>query len=207
MPSVTELIPYDYEHIRTAEYEDVVADFFKCAKKEKSFEQISGAPGAGKTTFCKKFDENFLSFDEIMENLPQYQNDVKEYDNVQAFKNHEMTARIIGYEILRRAIENEYKIVLEHSGVNAAHLELFENLKKLGYKTKIEFILCDIDISLKRAKIREKYTHRHTPEEMIRQRFDLISQYIPKYQEIADEVDIYDTTENKYILKNHFSRS
>jgi len=60
---------------------------------------------------------------------------------------------------------------------------------------------------LKRAKIREKYTHRHTPEEMIRQRFDLISQYIPKYQEIADEVDIYDTSENKYILKNHFSRS
>ena len=207
MPSVTELIPCDYEHIRTPEYEYVVADFFKCAKKEKSFEQISGAPGAGKTTFCKKFDENFLSFDEIMENLPQYKNDVKEYGNVQAFKNHEMTARIIGYEILRRAVEGGYKIVLDNSGVSQAHLELCKKLKSLGYSTKIDFITCDIQLCLKRAKIREKYTHRHTPEEMIRQRFDLISQYIPKYQEIADEVDIYDTSENKYILKNHFSRS
>jgi len=205
MPSVKELIPFDYEHIRTSEYDIIISDFFKFAGKEKLFIQISGAPGAGKTTFCKKFNnECFLSFDEIMENLPQYQQDLQKFGNEQAFKNNEITARIIGYEILRRAIENNYKIVLEHSGVNPAHLELFENLHKLGYQTKVDFILCDIKTSLKRAKIREKYTHRHTPEDMIRQRFALINEYIEKYKKIADEIDIYDTTENKYILKKHF---
>lgn len=208
MPSVKELIPYDYPQIRSGEYDEIIADFFKTAKKEKFFEQISGAPGAGKTTFCRRFDDDcFLIFDEIMDNLPKYQQDLEKYGSAQAFKNNEITARIIGYEILRHAIENGYKLILEHSGVNSAHLELFENLHKLGYKTKVDFILCDEKTSIKRAKIREKYTHRHTPKEMIKQRFELISTYIPQYQRIADEVDIYDTSENKYVLKNHFCRA
>lgn len=207
MPSIKELIPYDYEQIRSDDYDAIIADFFKNAEKEKTFEQISGSPGAGKTTFCKKFDNNFLSFDEIMENLPQYQKDLEEYGNEQAFKRNEITARIIGYEILRQAISNGYQLILEHSGVNDAHLELFENLHKLGYKTKVDFILCDIKIAINRAKIREKYTHRHTPEEMIRKRYSLIEQYIPQYEKIADEVDIYDTSENKYVLKSHFCRA
>ena len=205
MPSVKGLIPYDYEHIRSEEYDEIIADFFKNAKKENVFIQISGAPGAGKTTFCKKFNnECFLSFDGIMENLPQYQNDLQQYGSEQAFKNHELTARIIGYEILRRSIENGYKLILEHSGVNSAHLELFEKLREMGYKTKIYFILCEIKKSLQRAKTREKYTHRHTPEEMIQKRFCLLNEYIEKYIKIADEVDIYDTSEDIYVLKNHF---
>lgn len=205
MPSIGELIPHDYEHIRTKEYDNVIADFLKSAKKEQSFEQISGAPGAGKTTFCKKFEDDcFLSFDAIMENLPQYQSELKQYGNVQAFKNNEMPARIVGYEILRQMVESGYKIILDNSGVSRAHLELCENLKKFGYKTKINFITCDLKTCLKRAQIREQHTHRHTPEDMIRTRYSLIEQYIPQYQKVVDVVDIYDTSENKYVLKNHF---
>ena len=208
MPSVKELIPYDYPQIRSGEYDEIIADFFKTAKKEKFFEQISGAPGAGKTTFCRRFDDDcFLSFDEIMENLPKYQQDLEKYGSAQAFKNNEITARIIGYEILRHAIENGYKIILDNSGVSQAHLELCKKLKDLGYKTKIDFITCNLQLCLERAQIREKYTHRHTPEEMIKRRFDLVMQYIPQYESIADEVDIYDTSENKYVLKSHFCRA
>lgn len=199
MPSIESLIPYDYEHIKCDEYENIIKKFITNCKKGNSFEQVSGAPGSGKTTFCKTIlNCNFLSFDQIMEELPSYQSDLQKYDNKQAFANNEITARIIGYEILRRAIENKYSLVLEHSGVNPAHLELFTNLKKINYKTKIDFLLCDLNILIERVKLREKNTQRHTPAKMVEQRYLLINDYIKKYQKIADEINIYNSTDNRY---------
>lgn len=198
MPSVKDLIPYDYEHICNAEYERVVCSFLNNCQKEKYFEQVSGAPGAGKTTFCRKlYGDNFLSFDKIMENLPSYQNDLQKYGSKIAFQNNEITARIIGYEILRRAIENGYKIIFEHSGVNSAHLELFNNLKKLHYKTKVDFILCDLPTIIERVKQREAISQRHTPQDIIIQRFTLIDEYIEKYKKIADIIKIHSSKDEQ----------
>lgn len=199
MPSIKDLIPYDYEHIRCAEYETVIANFLQNCHRGNFFEQISGAPGAGKTTFCQKLsDKNFLSFDKIMESLPSYQNDLLKYGSKPAFANNEIIARIIGYEILRRAIENKYSLVMEHSGVNNAHLELFTNLRKLHYKTKVDFIICDLNILLERVKLREAATMRHTPPNMVKQRFSLVNHYISKYQAVADEVKVYKSVNDTY---------
>ena len=202
MPSVKDLIPYDYSHIVCDEYDKVISNFLLCCHKGNCFTQISGAPGAGKTVFCKKLaDDNFLSFDKIMENLPDYQSDLQKYGSKQAFANNEISARIIGYEILRRAIEEKYSFVLEHSGVNPAHLELMTNLKKLNYITKVDFVICDLPILLKRVKQRELLTHRHTPQSMIEQRFLLVEEYIEKYKNIADKVNVYISTNGQFELK------
>ena len=199
MPSVKNLIPHDYDHIRCAEYEKMIIEFLRNCSKGNSFEQVSGAPGAGKTTFCQKsIGGNFISFDKIMESLPSYKNDLQKYGNKQAFANNEITARIIGYEILRRAVEQGYSIVLEHSGVNAAHLELVNNLKKLNYKTKVDFLLCDLKMLKDRASNREKITHRHTPQTMIEQRYALIKEYIEKYKKITDEFNVYNSSDKQY---------
>lgn len=73
-------------------------------------------------------------------------------------------------------------------------MELFENIKKRGYNTKSCFVVCDLPMAQKRAAEREKITHRHTPETMIKERFAKINSYIPQYKKVADEVDVYDTT-------------
>ena len=81
IPSVENLIPYDYTHIACDEYEKVISDFLQRCHKGNSFVQVSGAPGVGKTSFCRKLaDDVFLSFDKIMEELPSYQSDLKKYD-------------------------------------------------------------------------------------------------------------------------------
>ena len=55
LPAVGELIPYDYETIRTPEYETLLAGLLAGAVSQTAphFVQIGGIPGAGKTTFCK----------------------------------------------------------------------------------------------------------------------------------------------------------
>ena len=107
LPAVGELIPYDYETIRTPEYETLLAGLLAGAVSQTAphFVQIGGIPGAGKTTFCKNshWDERlFISFDKIMESLPAYRQDIYRLGAVRAFNRWEMPARIIGYEALRR---------------------------------------------------------------------------------------------------------
>lgn len=112
LPAVGELIPYDYETIRTPEYETLLAGLLAGAVSQTAphFVQIGGIPGAGKTTFCKNshWDERlFISFDKIMESLPAYRQDIYRLGAVRAFNRWEMPARIIGYEALRRAVEKK----------------------------------------------------------------------------------------------------
>ena len=102
LPAVGELIPYDYETIRTPEYETLLAGLLAGAVSQTAphFVQIGGIPGAGKTTFCKNshWDERlFISFDKIMESLPAYRQDIYRLGAVRAFNRWEMPARIIGY--------------------------------------------------------------------------------------------------------------
>lgn len=194
MPSIKNLVPYDYDNIKCSEYEQIIDKMIIKLSKGKGLQilQVSGCPGAGKTTYCRKItnDEAFLSFDAIMESIPSYQSDIIALGSKEAFSKWEIVARIIGYEILRRAIERKLGIVFEHSGVNQAHLELFNSLKKIGYKTSVKVIKCDLETAQKNVAEREKITKRHTPQEMIKQRYALVNEYISKYKKIADEVSI-----------------
>lgn len=207
MPSIYDLIPYGYEKIRTVEYDVIINNYLENFQKSEKpiFTQVGGIPGAGKTTFCSKFkNDMFLSFDAVMECIPAYKQDLYLLGSIEAFKKWETPARIIGYEILIRAINANYSIILEHSGVNEAHIQLFENLRKIGYQTNMYFILCELPLALERAKEREKITHRHTPPKMIKKRFSLVNEYINRYKKIACNTIIYDTTNNSFDLQNKF---
>ena len=181
LPAVGELIPYDYETIRTPEYETLLAGLLEGAVSQTAphFVQIGGIPGAGKTTFCKNshWDERlFISFDKI------------------------------GYEALRRAVEKKADIWLEHSGVNNPHIELIKNLKKKGYTTEMYFILCNLDIACRRAELREKITRRHTSREMIVKRNELVKTYLEQYKTLVDNLYIYDTSDNKFTLQSNYQK-
>ena len=79
MPQIGKLIPYEYEQIKTPMYEDIIEEQLSYGRAQNSpyFLQISGIPGAGKSAFSrhhKDKDALYISFDKIMEQLPDYQN-------------------------------------------------------------------------------------------------------------------------------------
>ncbi len=206
MPSITNDIAYEYDAIKSSEYEDLISKTLGNKKPSSNpcFEQIMGIPGAGKSTFAKlyqKEDAVFISFDKIMENIQQYQQDCKELGSIQSFKKWEMPARVIGYETLKRAIQKRINICFEHSGVIQSGLDLIKNLKNYNYTTQMNCITCDINEAYKRAEIREQQTKRHTPKEMIKQRAEKIEHFLIKYKDIADNITIFDTTNNQFEIK------
>lgn len=212
MPDLMSLIPYEYETIKREVYEDIIAGFLQSKKPALSQKilQVSGIPSSGKSTFINR--QNFsndvcISFDAIMDKIPSYHEDIKKLGLAEAFKIWEMPARVIGYELLRRAIDLKLNIVLEHSGSNQAHLQLFKNIKKAGYKTEIVYLLCSPDKAGKRCLEREKIIQRHTPSELIHQRYNLLNEYMHKYTSVADSIKVYNSEKDKFILrKNYLSK-
>lgn len=205
MPDINTLIPYGYSAIQTPDYERLIKWYLAKANTSDHphFVQIGGIPGAGKSTFCANrrwTDKLFISFDAIMENIPEYRADVGKLGKVESFKKWELPARVIGYELLRRAVVAKADIYLEHSGVNCPHVKLIENLKKLGYQTEMHFILCRLDVACARAAEREKKTSRHTPPSLITERSNLVNEYLETYSTLVDNLYVYDTTENTFLL-------
>lgn len=207
MPSIKELVEYNYNTIKNPKYDTLIAQYIQNIKSSSSpkFIQVSGIPGSGKTTFIEKHGfKNYLyiAFDKIMTSLDEYQSDVIKLGPVEAFKKWEMPSRVIGYKILEQAIDNKLNIVLEHSGTNFAHVELFKKLPSLGYNSEINFTLCDIDTACKRTVEREKATQRHTPKELIEQRNASIQKFLKIYQEFV-EIKVYNSYNNGFRLRRH----
>jgi len=87
MPQVSDLISYPYEKIKSDVYECIINSFLAKLTKQNhpTFIQVGGVPGAGKTTFCQKFANNlFLSFDAVMESIPEYQQDLYLIGNIKS---------------------------------------------------------------------------------------------------------------------------
>jgi len=206
MPSLKELINSDYKAVKTKETEDIIRQLLLGAYPVQNPElwQISGIPGSGKSTYCAThLMPNFLyiSFDKIMQMLEGYQKMLLSKGAEAAFERYEMTARIIGYELLRRAINKKLNIMLEHSGTNQAHLELFKNLPKRGYQMKINAIVCDTNLALKRASDRAKKINRYVPEKLILERAQKFRDYMTAYQKTATKISFLDGANNFAVLK------
>lgn len=201
MPSLKELVTSDYQAVQNDETESLIAECFigLSPSSEPKLLQVSGIPGSGKSTFCAAYPKKgflYLSFDKIMSQLSGYQKELALNGAEQAYRKYEMPARIVGYEILRRALNMRLNIMIEHSGTNTAHLELFQNIKKQGYKTAVDFILCDTKLAIRRAAAREKIINRHVPEQLIVERAAKFKQYIAAYRKSADSVFFFDGADN-----------
>lgn len=194
-PSVVDVLPeFRYDDIKSEMTEEVIDKFLSAAPSvdHPFLIHMLGIPGAGKSTYYAAHKEElpphvFVGFDTVMEALPSYQEDLKKSGSVEAFKKWELPARVIGYELLERAIAAKKNIFFDHGGSPQAHAELLSNIKTLGYKTRMIYVTCDVNVALERAVEREKITHRHTPPQMIIDRAKLVSRLAPQYEEIVDE--------------------
>ena len=202
-------IAYVYKRIACTQYDDLIDKIVACAPVEAdaSFIQVSGIPGAGKSTFCNRYYSNatLVQFDAIMAGIPQYQKDCERLGLIQSFSKWEMPARVIGYEVIRRLIDKKASFVLEHSGMNSAHIKLIEVLKKQNYRTQLQFLYCDLEEACRRARQREKTISRHTPEDLIKQRFKASLEYLDIYKNKMDAACIWDLTDTEnWIVKEQW---
>ena len=202
-------IAYVYERIACDEYERLINEIVSNSVVEETpfFIQVSGIPGAGKSTFCSRnyTKSTLVQFDDIMAKIPQYKKDCERLGLVQSFSKWEMPARVIGYELLHRLIEKKASFVLEHSGMNLAHIKLVDVLKKQSYQTHLQFLFCDLQEACHRVIEREKKILRHTPPELIKERFNAILHYLDIYKQEMDEVFIWDLTNPEdWLLKEHW---
>lgn len=198
MPSVTKILPaFGYQDIKSDETEKIINRFLVASPSSDHpiLVHMLGIPGAGKSTFYRNHhsrfaDYVFVSFDEIMEALPAYQSDLQKLGSVAAFSRWELPARVIGYELLSRAIAAKKNIFLDHGGSPLAHQELLQNIKALNYQTEMFWIKCDLDKAIRRTSERAKITKRHTPPQMIVERQELIRALAPRYKKIVDKFHI-----------------
>ena len=206
MPSLPEILDSAYDDIKTFETDSIIQQSLQgvSSKENPILLQISGIPGAGKSTYCKTHlmpDFLYISFDNIMLELLGYKDEVVKNGIESAYKKYEMPARAIGYELLNQAIKLKLNIMLEHSGTNKAHLELFKNIKNKGYQTAVNFIVCDVGVALKRSKDREIEQKRHVPEELILERAKFFNNFIEEYSGVTSNINIYDGSNNFSLLK------
>ncbi len=205
IPEYQKTIPYTYEVIACPDYEQLIAQFLDGHKTspQPRFIHMSGIPGSGKSTFYHRHnwgDTLMLDFDRIMEEIPAYQQDLKKQGSAKAFSNWEIPARIIGYELLCRAVSLSINIFFDHGGIDPTHIDLMKNIKKYGYTTEMYHISCDFETAVRRTVARENLTHRHTPRELVTQRAALIDNFLNQYQKIIDTIYFYDSTSGDYIL-------
>lgn len=153
--------------------------------KKKEFINISGLPASGKTFWVKEFLQKkpeyiYVSFDLIMEKIPEYQNEYK-FNPELAFNHWELPARYLGYYILFKAIYLGYPVLFEHSNANINHIDLYRNIKDYYYKMSIFFINAEPCLVLPRLNKRKRFF----PNNRILERWDKISQINPILEKIV----------------------
>ncbi len=212
IPDIKQMIPYEYNVIALEEYNAIINKYLNVDARENNprLFHLCGIPGAGKTTFyhTHKWPKHvFIGFDDIMESIKQYQKDTVNLGPVIAFKKWEIPARIIGYELFRRAISEKKTIFFDNGALSQTHLNLLKNIKRLGYQTTMYYIQCDLLIAIKRAEQRQKETLRHIPVEVIEKRAVIEQQIVPQYKKIADEFYAYNNNKKSFRLIESFLRT
>lgn len=205
IPDIKKMIPCLYADVACPEYEALITGFLNPQSVSNSPRLIHmcGLPGAGKSTFYHSrewISHTFIAFDDIMEKLPGYQKDLIDLGSVRAFENWEIPARIIGYELFRRAVENHMNIFFDNGGASQTHLNLIRHISQYGYTTEMHYLKCSVELACQRAAQRQKQTLRHIPVETILHRQQMLDQFIPLYKKAADYFYTYENPQGQFIM-------
>lgn len=163
---INEVIPYTYndkQYTYQQYFNPIIEQMLDKAPSSDHPKLIHmmGIPGSGKSTFYQNHKDWFndfvlIGFDLVMESVPQYQEDRKTLGKMEAFKKWELPARIAGYELLRRAINERKNIFFDHGGTPICHRELLGNIRKMGYETTMYYINCEPQTAINRIANRER---------------------------------------------------
>jgi len=155
---------------------------------------MCGIPGAGKTTYANNWLQIhpsfvLVQFDSIMEQLAGYQHARALVGPVEAFKAWELPARTIGYHMFQTLIEAERDVFFDHSALSPVHFDLLTEVKRRGYRVEMHYIDCAPIVALNRVRRRERDIQRHTPDQLVFRRYELLQGLLPKYKMLVDKFD------------------
>ncbi len=151
---------------------------------------VCGLPASGKSAVCKAIKAEhpellYISFDALMEELPVYL--AEHLKNRQAsFERWEIPARFTGYQLLKQAVRHKLPILFEHSNANPHHVDLYLEIRRIGYTIDIRYIDAAPDLVLPRLASRERF---FSPERT-RERAALLSKILPDLQKSADDFTV-----------------
>lgn len=172
--------------------EEIINDYLRGVTlvASPSLLNISGIPGSGKSTMCKKIMAGssnllYISFDEIMKDNRLPYKSAEKKDAQQAFNDWEIVARIVGYELLKRAVEQKKNILFEHSSSIQEHVVLFEWLLKNGYDVHFKYISIPVFEAKKRVITRAEQEGRIVPDGYIETRYEQLKNLLPQYKKLC----------------------
>lgn len=151
---------------------------------------LCGIPGSGKTTYAGEFielnkDFAWLQFDAVMQALAGYREDCKSKGLEEAFRRWELPARNIGYHVLQLLLEERRNILFDHSATDRRHIMIIAKAKCMGYVTEMHHMECDLETALERVRRRESIIERHTPENLLHERKELLAEILPVYRHLV----------------------
>ncbi len=165
---------------------------------------LGGSPGAGKTTFRKKFlkmqNIHIHDMDEVMVQLPGYQEDLAQLGTKKAFEKWWPSAQAMARMIVQYAIESRYSIIYDRTcGTEGSYFDLL-SAKECGYYIRMVGLFVSKDVAKERIIQREREEGRTVTEEILIEYRSRFSALWPHYLKVVDEAFLYQTDTNTPVL-------
>lgn len=187
------------------ECESLILEYLKqCStSNQPNILVVAGIPFSGKSTYIENFlnveSTRYLSisFDAIMQRLSMYQQLTRRYGLQVAFEKTELLARMVGYELLHRAVEARLPIVFEHSSTPKEHVALYRAIQNV-YGYQIEMALMNVSLKVATQRANEfngkRDDNRYTPAHYLDERHNMLQELIPAYEALMPVNRIISTT-------------
>lgn len=172
------------------ESESILDKYLSNIEQNPIIDVVAGIPYSGKSLYIsnmRAINSLVISFDDIMEKLSIYKKLSEESLQV-AFEKTELLARIIGYELLCRAVENKCRIIFEHSSAIERHVELYSQIINQSYKLNFVYLKVSTETSCRRSE--EFDRKRYTPLAYIQDRYENLMLLLPKYKSLSTNFKI-----------------
>lgn len=198
-------IPQQYRTFAD-EYIATMARYFQPVTGERKIcIHGAGIPGAGKSTKLRQYlhehpewkeKHHFIAIgnDDVMQAMPDYQASLRDDGDEAAFRQFEVPASAICYELLRRAVQNNFHLLIDHSATAEYRPKLLLELRQHGYYLVMVHVHCEIEEALRRSEIRRKKEKRFVPAGYFIDRLAILQRLLPIYKEIVDEFHTIDNT-------------
>jgi predicted ABC-type ATPase/GNAT superfamily N-acetyltransferase len=189
------------------EFISLIYETFFCglsSQNEPKILMLGGSPGAGKTTYRKKYLNDSAyhihDMDEVMVLLPGYQQALKTVGAIKAFEDWWPIAQQTANIMMTYALNNKLNIIYDRTcGSEVSYLALKAAYEQ-GYQITMYGFYIEEKKALERVQIRAKNENRVITDDIVK---DYLRRFVtlwPCYLKIVDKVFLVDSNEETYKL-------
>jgi predicted ABC-type ATPase len=202
---------WDFTAERKRLHDQIMAKHLAMAKKptgQPQFNVLGGGPAAGKSTIVKSGqipelvgnDPLMVNADEMKDELPEYQDMLRQRDSRAAALAHEESS-YLAKRLMEAGFENGLSVTLDGTGDSspASMNRKLDAAHAAGYKVNGFYTTVPTDVAVQRAQARAQKTGRAVPEKIIRKTHASVSKVLPEIYQNFDQVQLFDTTDREAV--------